>query len=194
MKIHWSDYKLDEFSDGCEIQFYGFGDWGVEWVEDNVDPNADIPADFPEQVYGVRESYIRLASATRVAEGMFENDIYSCGHSYGDASNILYWAVEELYSFCGSEPTDEEFWNHRGLDGLQNVLDRFYSYNWHLWRWLGKCDWYDPRKHSLGIGDLQRALNATTEANLHHVLLHEDREVVIELDQEFWNERIKDAA
>lgn len=191
-EIHWKDWESDEpvwawnAKMGSDINCLG------EVIADDV----CHPEDLPNYFNASAKEYGRFISAFVVAEYMHENWRLTVDKSKDkkiwrfpsnvNAESLYEWFTESLYSFCDPEPDESLLSDARGLSDLQEALDRFKSLNLFIWRILGAFRWFNPRKHSIGMKDLQAALDQATQANQHHCVYQIDSKVKIMLDWEFW--------
>lgn len=170
--------------------------WSDDRIADEIDYLAEEIVDdveefdeLPEYFNPSKEVRGSFCSSGFVAQRMCEDWTIRLGlkrctwwRDYIDAETLYDWFIENLYDLCDGCSILEP----RGLDDLQKALDRFESHNLFLWRWVWKAKRFDPRKHSLGLKELQKALDCATEANRHHVLYEPMTNVQIALDREFW--------
>lgn len=189
MTIKEIDQALGQFVDGVVVAndrfFYSIGEF-VEYFEDEDEDKL------PKTVNGAWKQLFDYPSAGYVAEGLWEDVVchdfapkkHRYLHNYSTAKNISEWALESLYSLC--DDLDTPWAEVNGLDDLQSALDVFRSLNQTLWLLTKHIKAYDPRRHSIGLRTLQKALDKTAALNHHHFVYHYKPSQSVKLTREWW--------
>lgn len=178
--MHWKEYvdrdNVPIFTDHNDIYgFYGIFELGIDLAEQNNLDETDIDLEnVPEQFWECDQELLgtcRSDLALRLFEG------YS-------PCNIAEGLIEDLYSL--SELDYPDYCDLIGYKQFESDLLHFKSINQLWWTIVGRFKWFNPCKHSIGLNQLNPALERLSAQNKSIGLWEPDFRRPIDLDSEFW--------
>ena len=133
-------------------------------IQELLEGIEDSCADRPQQCYGCDRTYGYMPAAYEIVRAAFEDfdtRAWWLGITAGDlAENYLI----DCYADC-EDDHPEDASECVGVSDLQNAIDRFLFWNVPIYELFDGCEWFDPSRHAIGLGAMEKALRSFVDAN-----------------------------